>query len=256
VGRKPFGKGVTVAENVLAWGVGGLNVDGSRIGTSGGTKDSDFIPGTNTAVNAFDASGRSGALMKGTTTPINQGRWPANVILDEVTAGLLDEQSGVSISRAGVHPATGRSGGIMGEKVARRKAGEPMGHNDSGGASRFFYVAKASKKDRNEGCEEFPEQTVSHMITGSGKPSGSVQERSADGQPNRFTASHQNHHPTVKSTKLMEYLITLVTPPNGVVLDPFMGSGSTGKAAIKLGFKFIGIEKEQEYFEIAQKRVL
>jgi hypothetical protein len=108
VGRKPFGKGVTVAENVLAWGVGGLNIDGSRIGAQGGTKlaENDIaISRESKSVNAY-GNGIQGPFGK----PVEGlGRWPANVILDEVTAGLLDEQSGVSVSRAGVHPATGRA---------------------------------------------------------------------------------------------------------------------------------------------------
>lgn len=114
--------------------------------------------------------------------------------------------------------------------------------------TRFLYQAKASKKDRNEGLEGMPEKELARSCSAQ---AGNEHEGSGF---NKIQIT-KNHHPTVKSTKLMEYLITLITPPNGVVLDPFMGSGSTGKAAKNLGFKFIGIEKEKEYFEIAEKRI-
>ena len=134
VGRKPFGKGVTVAENVLAWGVGGLNIDGSRIGTeqikTSGARSVN-ISGDNRSNVAAGMYGPS----EGVNT-VHTGRWPANVILDEVTAGLLDEQSGVSVSKSG--GAAGPIGFHAGGSGADRG-----GHNDSGGASRFFYVAKA-----------------------------------------------------------------------------------------------------------------
>ncbi|MDR9397371.1 DNA methyltransferase [Pontimonas sp.] len=245
VGRKPV-EG-TVANNVLAWGVGGLNIDGSRIGATGGTKDSDFIPGTNTAVNAFDASGRSGALMKGTTTPTGQGRWPANVILDEVTAGLLDEQSGVSKSPTGAITQGGQIGKFgHGEEGYGKRAGNFQGHGDSGGASRFFYVAKASKRDRNEGLEDLGERNLS--------------DRGADGQRDKNSivtrqTVTKNFHPTVKPTALMRYLIKLVTPEGGVVLDPFTGSGSTGKAALLDRFEFVGAELTEDYLPIIEGRL-
>jgi site-specific DNA-methyltransferase (adenine-specific) len=111
-------------------------------------------------------------------------------------------------------------------------------------AARFFYCAKTSKKDRNEGCDEL-EQKQTHNR----KPDGKSTFEKSDRQPS------QNNHPTVKPTDLMRYLCRLVTQPNGVVLDPFMGSGSTGKAAIIEGFQFIGIERDESYFEIARSRI-
>jgi len=122
------------------------------------------------------------------------------------------------------------------------------GHNDNGGsAARFFYCAKASKRDRDEGCEGMEERNVATM-NGYAAPS---EGRTADknGGPKR------NHHPTVKPTDLMRYLCRLVTPPGGIVLDPFMGSGSTGKAAELEGFRFIGIEMDPQYAEIAKCRI-
>lgn len=115
-------------------------------------------------------------------------------------------------------------------------------------ATRFRYIAKASKKDRNEGLEGMPLQTV--KISGGGAP---CPKFTKDGKPNK-DIWNQNIHPTVKSSKLMEYLCTLITPPKGKVLDPFMGSGSTGVACNRLGFEFHGIEQNEEYFEIAKKR--
>ena len=114
--------------------------------------------------------------------------------------------------------------------------------------SRFFYVAKASKRERNAGLEEMPARV---LYIGDERPSGtSWERRNREASPPR-----QNFHPTVKPIKLMQYLCSLITPPGGTVLDPFMGSGSTGCAAKASQFEFIGIEMEPEYFEIAQKRV-
>ena len=115
-------------------------------------------------------------------------------------------------------------------------------YTDSGSAARFFYCAKASKADRNAGCEHLPLQVAGGM---SGRRDGSMGS----------TTYNNNTHPTVKPTDLMAYLCRLVTPPGGVVLDPFMGSGSTGKAAVREGFRFIGIEREPEYVEIARARI-
>ena len=147
----------------------------------------------------------------------SKGRWPANVILDEYSAGELDEQSGTSQSPGGTRRVGGQNGlyknGHSPEFVSTRPS------DSGGGASRFFYVARASKRDRNEGLE------------------GS------------------NLHPTVKPTTLMRYLVKLVTPPGGTVLDPFTGSGSTGKAAILEGFDFIGIELTEEYLPIIEARL-
>jgi DNA modification methylase len=117
----------------------------------------------------------------------------------------------------------------------------PMGE-----AARFFYCAKASKADRDEGCEGLPTIRVK-MNNGN--------DAAGDPVSNRFTKMARNHHPTVKPTDLMRYLCRLVTPPNGIVLDPFCGSGSTGKAAILEGFRFVGIEREAEYVEIARARI-
>jgi site-specific DNA-methyltransferase (adenine-specific) len=213
VARKPI-EG-TVANNVLKWGTGGLNIDGSRIAT-------DEVKEQEAKRKAYENSygGYDGGIARhnGSGTSHTQGRWPANIILDPYTAELIDQQSG-NIKTGKVeahHNQSGKEAGIYGAYAARQSE---RGYGDSGGASRFFYVAKASKRDRNEGLEQ------------------------------------TNFHPTVKPTSLMEYLIKLVTPPNGTVLDPFTGSGSTGKAAILQGFDFIGIEMTEEYLPIIEGRL-
>lgn len=204
VARKPLIG--TVAENVLTHGTGALNIDGSRIGGEA-------------------------------------GRWPANVILDEYSAEILDEQSGVSKSQGGANSKSGFWG--SGKEITTNHFG------DIGGASRFFYCAKASKRDRNEGLDELEEATAAQMVDREPDSAGMNSPRAGAGR----TSGAKNFHPTVKPTALMEYLIKLITPPNGTVLDPFTGSGSTGKAAILQGFEFIGIELTEDYIPIIEGRL-
>jgi len=246
VGRKPFGKGVTVAENVLAWGVGGLNIDGSRIGsenrvnTATGKRSQ-----TVTAGGSFGGESGGYNFAPGNTESVVQGRWPANVILDEVTAGLLDEQSGISRDGVAVRRNGNSGAGMFPVKIANESA--DVGFGGQGGASRFFYVAKASKRDRNEGLEELEAKRHADRVVGDG-PGG-------ENPRNRTNQAKQNFHPTVKPTQLMRYLIKLVTPEGGTVLDPFTGSGSTGKAALLDGYKFVGVELTEEYLPIIEGRL-
>jgi len=153
---------------------------------------------------------------------------------DEVLAGFPDSKSGVQTRPRG-------SGGIW-----SGESNDPCGpqYGDTGSTARFFYCAKASKADRNEGLDDLPER-----VTHDGRAV------SIDNPYLRAETLRANHHPTVKPHDLMRYLCRLVTPPGGTVLDPFMGSGSTGKAAVREGFGFIGIERDPEYFEIAVRRV-
>lgn len=178
VARKPLGG--TVAENVLRYGTGAINVDGCRVGDS-------------------------------------TGRWPANLIHDgsDEVVGLFPQAQGMKRGTLRRGATTGLAMGAHGIYGEMQPMEVEAGYGDSGSAARFFYCAKASKADRGEG----------------------------------------NGHPTVKPTELMRYLCRLVTPPGGVVLDPFMGSGSTGKAAALEGFRFIGIEREAEYLAIARERI-
>jgi site-specific DNA-methyltransferase (adenine-specific) len=162
----------------------------------------------------------------------------------------LDEQSGQSKSPKETKTSTnnGSQGGIYDLGFGSSDTRTIQGHNDSGGASRFFYVAKASKRDRNEGLEELQTKAVE---IGDERPSGNSWER----RDARETKPRQNFHPTVKPTALMQYLVKLVTPAGGTVLDPFTGSGSTGKAAILEGFDFIGIELTEDYWPIIEGRL-
>ena len=211
VARKPLAG--TVAANVLAHGTGALNIDGCRV-------EGDDAP-----------EGRSrhgGGLMQGSSfqmpdsrSSMPAGRWPANLIHDgsEEVVALFPESKGRQGDVRGTEAS--RTGGegtnCYGEygRVASAKRG------DAGSAARFFYCAKASKADRDEGLE----------------------------------GELRNTHPTVKPTALMRYLCRLVTPPGGVVLDPFTGSGSTGKAAMLEGFRFIGCELDPDYAAIARARI-
>jgi len=223
----------TVANNVLTYGTGGLNIDASRIGTESIT------------INTFDNGAKpfGDAVGEPYTSKQSQGRWPANLILDEYTADLLDEQSGQGKSgKPGIRTADGFNANAYGAGMGI-KAGQNNGeYGDSGGASRFFYVAKASKRDRNEGLEDLQAKYQPRDNGFSDKISDT-------------NAPRQNFHPTVKPTDLMRYLIKLITPPGGTVLDPFTGSGSTGKAAILEGFDFIGIELTEDYWPIIEGRL-
>jgi site-specific DNA-methyltransferase (adenine-specific) len=168
-------------------------------------------------------------------------RYPANLIHDgseEVLEHFPNSKSTIKRNAVGARN-DGKS--IYGKfNTMKSYVG---GYEDSGSAARFFYCAKASPTDRNEGCEDIEPQKTDNCRK--------------DGSPtlvHRPTTKHGNHHPTVKPTSLMQYLCRLVTPKNGIILDPFMGSGSTGKAAILEGFNFVGIEKEADYANIARKR--
>jgi site-specific DNA-methyltransferase (adenine-specific) len=238
VGRKPLVG--TVAENVLLWGVGGLNIDGSRIGTS-----DELGRPQGTMPQPMDWGKKSGEKFGTTGAP--GGRWPANVIFDEVTAGLLDEQSGVTKSSPHLRVSQKSHSQSMENPLGSHTG---VGVSDFGGASRFFYVAKASKRDRNEGLEGL--EAVRSAAMNGNLTDG--QRKGGDGSDIN-TPVRQNFHPTVKPTALMRYLIKLVTPPGGTVLDPFTGSGSTGKAALLDGFQFVGIELTEEYLPIIEGRL-
>jgi site-specific DNA-methyltransferase (adenine-specific) len=218
----------TVAANVLEHGTGGLNIGACRIGTDGGTTRSEQAP--------YSQSGwRTGHKIE----DINAGRWPANLIHDgseEVLALFPDADGAKSNGRKGEN---GYSGGWG-------SAEQIPGYGDTGSAARFFYCSKASRDDRDEGCGALEE-----------RPDGSLNMRtdSHSIKNGQETSYRRNTHSTVKPTDLMRYLCRLITPPNGIVLDPFMGSGSTGKAAMAEGFRFIGIEREAEYIEIARARI-
>ena len=230
VARKPLIG--TVANNVLTFGTGGLNIDGSRVGSEGGTARDGKADQPND-------SGWENMRGHG-IAELNAGRWPANVIhdgSDEVVALFPSNVKG----QIGMKKDVGDFRFITGDIETVQKFN--YGTTDSGSAARFFYCAKAGKKDRNEGLDGFDDKARPTMGNGIG------------GQPNQQIENNKNHHPTVKPTSLMQYLVRLVTPPNGIVLDPFLGSGSTGKAAMYEGFNFIGIELTPEYLPIAKARI-
>jgi len=234
--RKPLDG--TVANNVLTHGVGGINIDGSRVNYNGEKPSGWFDEKERTNAGFKLTAGSSSAI---TSVP-STGRFPANFIhdgSDEVLQLFPNTSPSKAAARGGTNPNPMDWGN-------NRSDGDIVkGHDDNGGsAARFFYCAKASKKDRNEGLDGFP------LVKG-----GSM--NGAETRPDRPTNHpiRANHHPTVKPTDLMRYLCRLVTPPNGTVLDPFTGSGSTGKAAVLEGFNFIGVEQSAEYIEIAKARI-
>jgi len=228
--RKPLAG--TVAANVQQYGTGALNIDASRVGTSGGGTHCDRRDENGQCLGHGNAGrSTSGETRHGPDT--SGGRWPPNLLLshtedcaegacaDGCAVAEMDRQSGTTKSSGGAGAA---SRGAMGKRVLGQYALDRNGKNagglgDVGGASRFFpvfrYQAKPSRKERGNG----------------------------------------NVHPTVKPVTLMDWLIRLVTPPGGVILDPFLGSGTTGVAAVKGGFGFIGIEREAEYLAIARARI-
>jgi site-specific DNA-methyltransferase (adenine-specific) len=246
--RKPFE--TTVAANVERYGTGALNIDASRVESDGSHK------------RPFQPTNNSRAVygVQSSFQPKNaEGRWPPNLLLshtesceegacaDDCAVAEMDRQSGTSKSAV-------RKGGV-GEHLDPSQEGWRFkraegGFEDSGGASRFFpvfrYQAKPSRKEREAGLRKTIVRTgmVSVMPTDDqGK------------QRDRFSKVAANTHPTVKPIALMEWLIRLITPPGGVVLDPFLGSGTTGVAAVKGGFGFIGIDREAEYLAIAKARI-
>jgi len=241
--RKPLSE-KSIAENVLKYGTGGINIDGSRIDYNG------EIPNVGGRGNHGRGDGY-GFKPLGDEPELNTlGRFPANIIFDEEAGQLLDEQSGTS--KSGFNPKANKKqykGGVFGGG----ETNETTGYTDKGGASRFFYCPKASKSDRNEGLDNFEEKIKSGAEFRPNHMEKALEGE--DGNPFGRWGKIKNNHPTVKPTDLMRYLINLVTPPNGTILDPFMGSGSTGKAAIRCGLNFIGIEKEQEYMDIATARI-
>lgn len=238
--RKPLSE-KNVALNCLKWGTGGLNIDGCRIGTE--------------KINCHDApkgtfaGGEAGRGSDTESYKDHDGRFPSNFIHDgsDEVVELFPETSGNcnGEARFGYHRERGKS----------RCKGAEYGHEtlitfgDSGSAARFFYCAKASKKDRDEGCEGLEECDGGHYAQDEWSRQNMGNTPDAKRQPCR------NNHPTVKPTTLMRYLCRLITPPNGIILDPFMGSGSTGKAAALEGFRFIGIELDPHYHQIATARI-
>lgn len=266
VARKPL-EG-TVAANVLKHGTGALNIDGCRVTTM----DALVRPSIERHDNAV--------LGKGLGVGVQSepgGRWPANLLLscppdcdgDTHAAGCpcaaLDAQSGVSKSSGGGGVKVMGKYGIYGGFGADEFPAQ-IGKGDSGGASRFFnrlpieaddlvpfiYAAKASRSEREAGCDALPTRSGADAV---GREEDTAGTQSPSAGAGRTASSVRNHHPTVKPIAVMRHLVRLVTPPGGVVLDPFMGSGSTGVAAVREGFRFIGVDMSEDYLAIARARI-
>lgn len=213
VARKPLSER-TLVDNVLKWGTGGINIDECRVETTDNLNGGRYADNKKGDDGCTYGSGINKRSKEDFTQP--EGRFPANVILDEEAGQMLDEISG-TLKSGYMKANTQRNtdGGYMGG-FPKDRVGERDTYGDSGGASRFFYCGKASKKEKGK----------------------------------------TNNHPTVKPIKLMEYLVKLVTPKCGIVLDPFAGSGTTLIAAKNEGMNYIGFELEEEYIEIINERIL
>lgn len=243
--RKPL-EG-TVAVNVLTHGTGGLNIDACRINYASEfdraqaiVPQPDFtqVSGLSTHL---DANARNGQMFDP-----GVGRWPAHLTLDEETAAMLDAQSGELKSS---HRIADRD--WQPSKGAERGKSFKDTPPSSGGASRFFYVAKGSRSEKDAGLEHLPKRTGGQATDREDGSAGLANPRAGAGR----TGGARNFHPTVKSIALMRWLCRLITPPGGVVLDPFAGSGSTGVAALAEGFQFIGCEMTDEYIPILVGRI-
>ena len=247
----------TFAHNAEVHGVAGLNIEGGRIGTDNRPKREVHALREDVEYSGSSLCGRvDGSLASSKAVgSTNQGRWPANLILDEEAGAMLDEQTGT------------RKSGFMAAGTKRQMSDNPnkntygkfnpdtvqnSTYGDSGGASRFFYCAKTSRKERNMGCGGL--ETQQTWASQSKRESNSFDVFESDGRPKTI---NKNNHPTVKPLALMKYLCTLLKMPSAdqIILDPFLGSGTTGMACKELGINFIGIEKEREYCEIAVKRI-
>lgn len=276
--RKPLEKGLSISENVLKWGTGGINIDVCRISTTENLNGGAYSGGERAEGDWKENSGFKNDKLENYIQP--SGRFPANVILthhpececrgtkkvktgknieEKGTGGIwqkssglpvgnqygdengeetvedwdchedcpisvMDKQSGI-LKSGKAEVGTGRDGNFTNGIYGAKSSKIASCYADSGGASRFFYCAKASKSERNRGLD------------------------------GKGVAKQSNFHPTVKPVKLMQYLVRLVTPPNGKVLDPFCGSGTTGIACKLEDFDFVGIEQEPEYVDIANARI-
>ncbi len=281
--RKPFRS--TVAANILKHGTGALNIDGCRVGEDGATKRSGQTPYPKTAEGGEDRS-ESWARTGHDVEQVEGGRWPANLILshgpdcEPVGKGRLrgDRREGSQGSRPAGFVDTGAeagdskpSGPLYGDESVvlwncavgcpvadlERQSGsvEFIGGPVEGGASRFFttfrYEAKPSRIEKDAGLAGFEASTGGEATDRKDGSKGLDNPRAGAGR----TGGAKNTHATVKSIELMKWLVTLITPPNGIVLDPFCGSGSTGCACVVEGFDFLGLELDEKYAEIARARI-
>lgn len=233
VARKPVNG--TIAQNVITWGTGAINIDGCRVKRDDGD---DSVAGSRTATFGTQET-VSGGNGSGGWEQNDIGRFPANFIhdgSDEVLQLFPNSKAGKPQEKRG-------TGGIWGKGDGHSIPVGPS-YGDDGSAARFFYCAKPSTAERNAGLE------------GLQKKKADTRSDVAAGMWKDKNAAHQNHHPTVKPITLMRYLIRMVVPPNGIVLDPFLGSGTTGVAAIQENIDWLGFEMNPDYADIAHRRTV
>jgi DNA modification methylase len=241
--RKPL-EG-TYAENVLKHGTGALNIEGCRIGTS---KDVPASASRNRP--AGREQWRMGDVAGGGSDP-NLGRWPAHLSLDEEAARLLDEQGGERKSGQCSREYK------LADRVDQASKGDERNRvmqdreASTGGASRFFYIAKPPRREKDAGLEHLPASTGGEATGRNDGAAGTRNPRAGAGR----TGGARNTHPTVKAVALMRWLVRLITPPGGLVLDPFAGSGTTGIACAEEGMRFVGVEQDEKHHEIARLRL-
>jgi site-specific DNA-methyltransferase (adenine-specific) len=248
--RKPLDG--TVAQNVLTHGVGAINVDGCRVGDTVETWPSSRAKPAIGEPNALYTH-RLGGNDRTQTVPTGAspaGRWPANLIHDgsDEVVELFPQTTSGELKGYNIPGSTTE------HLKGLRKIERTQSTKSEGSAARFFYCAKADKSDRDEGCDDLAHGVIARSCQAQAEAKRGNAVEAEEGAFNKARLA-RNHHPTVKPTELMRYLCRLVTPPGGTILDPFMGSGSTGRGAALEGFRFIGIEREPDYLAIAQARI-
>ena len=260
----------TVEANWREDGTGALNIDSCRVPTTENLNGGAYAKNATEREQMWGAEAGNSYVRGGAGDFVQpEGRWPANLIHDgseEVLAAF--PQSAGQLANVSTTAPSEKTSLVYGRM---RREGEPSADNenegqvgfkmkpgmrrlDTGTAARFFYCAKASKTDRDEGLHEAEDRVLARSCQAQAEAKRGNSVVAEAGAYNKARV-RKNNHPTVKPTDLMRYLCRLVTPAGGVVLDPFMGSGSTGKAAVLEGFRFIGIERESDYFDIARARI-
>ncbi len=240
--RKPFKK--TVSANMAEHGTGAININACRIPT-----DEALIGGAGGLL----SHQRDGTEPVSDYEQAPEGRWPANIIHDgsDVVVSTFPDAKGQQGALTGNEPSSKMGSANCYGKMDRRHESTPR-IDSSKSAARFFYCAKVKPKERDEGLERFIAMSASDMTGGRKEGSVGINDpRAGAGRTN----GAKNNHPTVKPIALMSYLCRMITPPGGTVLDPWMGSGSTGRAAIEEGFNFIGIDLNPDYVTIASARI-
>lgn len=272
--QKPLEKG-GYARNVLKWGVGGLNIRACKVG------DDEIKPGgdknkTGEVMNDFFDGSKPGFVKR-----THEGRWPPNLLLSHTLfcqlngncasgcpVAEIDAQSGLSESKPSMRGkmSPGQMAGLAGQTPNKRGYNSMRGHEDSGGASRFFpnfsydeaeralfcYLAKPSKSEKAAGLDGFE---LSEKVFNGHSAQASKEVRPGSVEDKFSTAPTGNNHPTVKSVALLSWLMRLITPPGGQCFDLFAGSGTGGIAALKEGFEWVGVELDETYHRVAQARI-